>query len=262
MTFRQYKEEILKDQRSQNLNFSLDGRIHYVYRVTELFGDGLHYIGIHTDDDTTTLGTKYYTSSRNLKFKNNYRANPSQYKSKIIQKFNNRGDAALFECYLHQKFMVKDNAKFFNISNQLPFSFAVGLGRNHPFAREVWQIAIGRTQEEPGSVVAKFATIKEARVVANITSINQCAKKSPGVKTASNYLWVYPEDYDKSKILQDINKGVYLVHELEVWQIAIGRTQEEPGSVVAKFDSMVIAAEVTGFNRTQIGDCAKKKTKC
>ncbi len=121
MTFKDYKKWVLSDPRSQKLKFIPDGKIHYTYRITELFGEGLHYYGSRTDDDTPTLGCGYYTSSQDIK--NKFKECPEKYKIKILRFFNNRTDAILLESYLHEKFDAKNHPKFINRSNQMPWGF-------------------------------------------------------------------------------------------------------------------------------------------
>ena len=125
--------------------------------------------------------------------------------------------------------------------------------------KPVWQVAVGRTPEEPGSVVAKFSSSAEAKRVTGIGDSHLCANNQKDKKVASGYTWVYPEDYDRDKILRDIEGGVFESSEKEVWQISIGLTHEEPGSVVAKFSSLTEAGKTTKIDISTIGHCASNK---
>jgi hypothetical protein len=94
-------------------------KFHYVYRVTSLI-ENKHYYGsrssiLHPKED---LGIKYFTSSTDKDFVNNFKQNPKQFKLKIVSIFNNREDALLFEIKLHNKFEVAKNSKFYNRCKQ------------------------------------------------------------------------------------------------------------------------------------------------
>ncbi len=123
MSFKKYKEEILKDPRASRLNFEPDGRSHYVYRVSSLLEEEYYYgskselLGITKD----SLGIKYFTGSEFLRYK--FKDNPIHYKIKIIRRFDNPADKILFECYLHNYFNVKEHSQFINRMNQLPWGF-------------------------------------------------------------------------------------------------------------------------------------------
>ncbi len=119
MSFKKYKEEIMKDPRSSKLDFNIDGRFHYVYRISLK----KHYYGSRTDWDNNTIGGGYFTTSTDKEFVANFRSNPEDYKVKIIRKFDNPGDKILYESYLHQFFDVKLHDSFINRANQTPFGF-------------------------------------------------------------------------------------------------------------------------------------------
>ncbi len=125
MTFKKYKEWVLKDPRSEKLDFNIDGRKHYVYRISK---DGEHYYGSKSEIlgiIEETIGNGYYTSSYNLDFKKDFKNESKDYKIKIIRYFDNPSDKILFESYLHQYFDVKNHDNFINMSNQTPFGFDV-----------------------------------------------------------------------------------------------------------------------------------------
>ncbi len=121
MTFKKYKEETLKDPRSEDLKFEPDGRLHYVYRVSK---DGKHYYGSKSELSgilEESIGIKYFTSSSVEDFKNDFRLKPENYKIKIVRKFNNTADKIIFESYLHNYLQVSSNDNFINKMNQTPF---------------------------------------------------------------------------------------------------------------------------------------------
>tara|TARA_R110002096_G_C14455064_1_gene711856 strand:- start:74 stop:763 length:690 start_codon:yes stop_codon:yes gene_type:complete len=88
---------------------------HYVYRVTSLINNK-HYYGLRTSkiEPILDLGIKYFTSSRSIEFKDDFKQNTRKYKCIIVRVFNNRKDASLFEILLHNKFNVGISDKFYN----------------------------------------------------------------------------------------------------------------------------------------------------
>jgi len=121
MRYSIYKNKVLQDKRINKLNFTPDGRLYYVYRVTDLETKEYYYgsrvkIKENIEDDFWF----YCTSSKR---KNLIKENKEKYKLKIIKKFNNAADMIIYESFLHQYFNVKINEKFFNEANQTPFGF-------------------------------------------------------------------------------------------------------------------------------------------
>ncbi len=120
--FKKFKEEILKDPRAIKFGFKPDGRNHYIYRISK---DGEHYYGSRTSeiDPKDDLGFKYFTSSTNELFKEDFTRNSSNYKIKIIKIFDNKDDKYIYESFIHRKFNVSHNAKFINRYNHSPFTY-------------------------------------------------------------------------------------------------------------------------------------------
>ncbi len=118
MTYKQWKIEKSKDIRYKNLNSNIDGRFHYVYRITK----DKHYYGSRVSSviPKNDIGKKYFTSGVLCE---DFKRNMVDYKIKIIKIFDNTRDKILFESYLHYKLNVKDNNAFANKSNQTPFGF-------------------------------------------------------------------------------------------------------------------------------------------
>jgi hypothetical protein len=116
-----YKNKVLKDERSNKLNFDkVDNRFYYVYRITDLTNNE-HYYGsrvsvISPDEDIKIYGS---TSKR----KKAILESPENYRFKIVKIFNNNGDKICYESFLHNYFNVKLHNKFWNESNQTPFGF-------------------------------------------------------------------------------------------------------------------------------------------
>lgn len=99
-------------------------RYHYTYRITnkEL---NKHYYGVHSCvcSPREDIGVKYFSSSRDSEFIKDQKENPKRYKYKIIKIFCTRIEAIEHEIYLHNKFDVGRNNKFYNNSKQTSTGF-------------------------------------------------------------------------------------------------------------------------------------------
>ncbi len=88
----------------------------YLYRITNIV-EQKYYYGIRTSkkllpqDD---LGTKYFSSSRDKKFKSDQKEHPENYQYKIIIICNSRERLCELEVKIHRKFKVGINPKFYN----------------------------------------------------------------------------------------------------------------------------------------------------
>ena len=128
MTYETYKTQILKDPRSSKLNFDIDGRLHFVYRITHIFNLEYYY-GSHSPkkgnkkQPKDIIGVTYFSSSKNKEFLKDQKDNPQNYKYKVIKIFDNSADKMIYEAYLHQYFDVKLHENFYNGANQTPFGF-------------------------------------------------------------------------------------------------------------------------------------------
>lgn len=90
-----------------------EGKYHYTYRITNI-AENKHYYGVRTSkfNPYEDLGKRYFSSSKFLKplvmdF-------PHQFKFKILQCFRSRFEANAREMFLHRKFDVGPNNKFYN----------------------------------------------------------------------------------------------------------------------------------------------------
>ena len=97
---------------------------HYVYRITNL-NEMKHYIGLRSTKlpPEKDLGFKYFSSSKDKIFIQDQKNNPHNYKYKILKVFNNRKKAIEYEIYLHKKYDVGLNEKFYNRAKQTSASF-------------------------------------------------------------------------------------------------------------------------------------------
>ncbi len=111
----------------KKLNFNIDGREHYVYRVTDYTRNiKEHYYGSRTPPKSKKYKSlieefwTYRTSSKKNVLNEDAKDN---YKVKILKVFNNTADKMIYEAFLHQYFDVKKSNSFWNESNQTPFGF-------------------------------------------------------------------------------------------------------------------------------------------
>ena len=98
---------------------------HYVYRITNLI-EKRHYYGSRSSKTIpeNDLGIKYFSSSCIENFISDQKQNPSNYRYKIIKRFDDRKSALEFEIFLHKKFQVSSNEKFYNLSCQTSSKFS------------------------------------------------------------------------------------------------------------------------------------------
>ncbi len=119
--FSKYKNIILLDNRSNKFNFLNDGRIYYVYRITDI--NSLEYYYGSRILRKGTIEEDFWEYCTSSKRKSIINENKQNYKLKIIKTFNTSDDMMIYESYLHQYFDVKNHNKFFNEANQTPFGF-------------------------------------------------------------------------------------------------------------------------------------------
>jgi len=93
---------------------------HYVYRITNT-KENIHYYGVRSSKvhPKKDLGVKYFSSSTDEEFIKDQKENKhtSKYKYKVIKMFTNRISANIMEVYLHKKYNVSINEKFYNKNN-------------------------------------------------------------------------------------------------------------------------------------------------
>lgn len=119
-TFKKYREYHLHHPKTSKLIFDVDGRTHYVYRISDLVS-GLHYYGSRTTSNAPRKDILSYCTSSSRK--NEIKENRDSFRFKIIRVFDNPAEKILYESFLHQLFDVKTNKFFWNKSNQTPFGF-------------------------------------------------------------------------------------------------------------------------------------------
>lgn len=121
MTFKEFYSSNI--QKVKNVR-SIEGKNFYVYRITNKV-TGMHYYGsrVSCDAPKQDLGIKYYSSSYNKEFILDQRNNKPNYKYKVVRVCKTNVDKQLFESYLHLKFNVKSNSKFYNQVNQTTTGF-------------------------------------------------------------------------------------------------------------------------------------------
>lgn len=113
---------------------SIDGKFHYVYRITNLV-ENKHYYGVKTSKEAPHLvmGYSYFgspASKTNSWIIQDQKVNPSHYKYKILRCFEIRKEATGFEIFIHRKFDVKSHKQFYNEANQTSTGFDI-TGKTH-----------------------------------------------------------------------------------------------------------------------------------
>ena len=97
---------------------------HYTYRITNIT-ERMYYYGVHSCKchPKEAIGITYFSSSKRDGFIDHQKQNPEQYKYKVIKIFKTRIEAIEHEIFLHKKFNVGVNNKFYNDSMQTSTSF-------------------------------------------------------------------------------------------------------------------------------------------
>lgn len=97
---------------------------HYVYRITNMH-ENRHYYGTRSckSEPDKDIGFTYFSSSKDIHFRDDQQENPQNYKYKVIRLFESRQDAIAFEIKLHVKFNVSANESFYNRSKQTSIGF-------------------------------------------------------------------------------------------------------------------------------------------
>jgi hypothetical protein len=92
---------------------------HYVYRITNT-KIKKYYYGARSSKNKPILdiGLLYFGSSKDKNFMAEQRNNPSNFKYKVVKILKSRKDAILFEIFLHNKFDVGKNPRFYNRAKQ------------------------------------------------------------------------------------------------------------------------------------------------
>jgi hypothetical protein len=116
---------------------------HYVYRITNLI-TRTHYYGVRSCNihPTNDIGVKYFgslTKDEGKYFRIDQRANPQNFRYKIVRILPTREAANTLEIIFHHKFDVGINPKFYNKAKALSTGFDV-TGRkgrkNGPMSQE------------------------------------------------------------------------------------------------------------------------------
>ena len=155
---------------------------HYVYRITNTI-IGKHYYGTRTSKGITPkedLGTKYISSSLDKNFISEQREHPENFKYKVIRQFKDRVSATEFEIFLHTKYDVKTNPKFYNRANQTSTGFDFTF-KSHS-TKSLQKIS----KSSKGRIVTKETRLKISKAnTGNIMSIETRDKMSIAKKNIS-----------------------------------------------------------------------------
>ena len=99
-------------------------KYHYTYRITNKI-ENKHYYGVRSCNclPKEDIGFKYFSTSKNKAFKDDIKENPQNYKYKVVKIFGARKEALAHEIFLHSKFEVGKNPKFYNGAKQTSTGF-------------------------------------------------------------------------------------------------------------------------------------------
>lgn len=107
-----------------SVTLGIDGRYHYVYRITNIV-QNKHYYGKRSSfiNPYEDLGVKYFSSSKHKNFIFEQKTQNEHFKYKIILCFNTAKEAIEFEAKLHNKFNVHLSENFYNKVKQTSSGF-------------------------------------------------------------------------------------------------------------------------------------------
>ena len=177
-----YKNLVLEDERSYKINFNIDGRVYYVYRITEIETKEYYYgYRIQVKEDILDDLKAYGSTSKRKKL---IQENTEKYNFKIIRIFNNAGNSIIFESFLHQYFNVKSHDRFFNSSNQTPF------GRDTSGRVSVNGVMVNRDE------------FKEQNLKFHTKNMVSCKNKN-----TLEYMQATKEEFDNNPNLVGVNYG-------------------------------------------------------
>jgi len=219
MRYKLYKTRVLQDKRCSKLIFKPDGRIYYIYRITDLTRTTQkHYYGsrISKKENITEDFWDYKTSSKH----NLISDNKNNYKLKIIKSFDNAGDMIIYESYLHNFFDVKTHNKFWNKSNQLPWGFTTAgtkqyHSKDHILKRSVHIKRTMSTIQESGLTKYQEAGLKskitkQKKEKNGKTIAQNIAYKAWKTKKKNNYVSNFENDKRVNMIIiLDNNENVF-----------------------------------------------------
>ena len=130
---------------------------HYVYRITNKVKNK-HYYGVRSCKviPKLDLGIKYLSSSVDKEFIRDQKENSKNYKYKIINIFNSRKEAMLFEIKLHDKFDVGINESFYNKAKQTSDKFSIyGMKHNNTSKEKMSNAKKGKPSPNKGKTFTK-----------------------------------------------------------------------------------------------------------
>lgn len=186
-----YREELVKLSEFKSLHkyseYEKDNsnKTHYVYRITNIV-TGMHYYGSRTciGSPKEDLGIKYFSSITNKRYKfiiEDQKVNRQNYKYKIVKICKNTEEKNIYESYIHYKFNVKDNERFYNLHNQAPKGFDTS-------ARTILKSSVERRLDTISSLEWKETKGKEMSVKMKMTKNSKEWKETIGKKSVEKQL--------------------------------------------------------------------------
>jgi hypothetical protein len=238
---------------------------HYVYRITNIILNK-HYYGKRSSNiiPKLDLGIRYFSSSYDKDFIIDQKANPQNYKYKVIYIFDEIIKALLLEIKLHNKFNVGVNNNFYNKVKQTTTGFdSTGITMSEERRQ---QLIISKTNLTPSEETRK--KISDTLKAKNIKLTPEHKQKLIIANTGNtNRLGKTISEESKQKV-SIANKGKVLTpeHKQKISIANTGKTRTEEtlqkmsivntGKVVSNVTKQKISASMKG---REFSDESKQK---
>lgn len=134
---------------------------HYVYRITNIV-DKKYYYGKRSSKKVPLedIGKYYFSSSKDNQFIKDQKQNPQNYKYKVVKILPSAKEAIALELWLHNKFNVGLNPKFYNKVKQTAVKFdTTGTKLSEKHIEAIRKQSTGRKHTEEAKLKASIAKI-------------------------------------------------------------------------------------------------------
>ncbi len=210
----------------------IDNRHHYTYLITHV-SSGKRYIGkrssyIEPEED---LGIKYFSHSTDKIFMKDQKQNPQNYNYEITGRFTTEKLALSYEIWLHAKYKVASNLKFFNLAEQTSNGFISNNG-----------IPVYQIDPYTKNIIKLWDNVKQAEETLGMNphSVAACVNPNSCQKTSDGFFWV--------RDLKDLPGKEYKNYYsfIPVWQVS------KDGKIISRFETLALAAKAFGTNQSYI----------
>ncbi len=166
---------------------------HYVYGITHRW-TSKRYIGAKSCFllPKDNIGVEYFSSSTDKDFREELKLYPERFIFEVLKEFDTREEALLYEIELHERYDVRSNNDFYNLSNQAKNGFTA-FGRTHTDdqKKEISKRMLGSNNPQYG----KEHTEEHKEIVR---------------RKIKNKVWMYNEELDKSRRIDKDKVQFYL----------------------------------------------------